>query len=750
MRMQSEVILFADPKLGVASPSWRLRCCLEADGVAVFWFTPSTHPWLFENGRVITNKCGTFLGLHRDAALVTCDGILLSELESVRSAVFDFDDSAPEGFVLRRREGGGDVVVGCFSPEPDDMLIRSVVANGQIPVVDYVMIGDYSEAAASIACQIEELGFLVAAIGEGWPDRFLIAGCQGAAFYCLSRAAGVILVGDDLSATDLFCVNLNEKLSHGMSFRYQVDFEADRKSNSSGPLASVEGLTPLQDKGEPNPPAFYSDALKEKLLSAANDGSGTKASDSRYVVLLGYVGAANFGDELILSSVGKAISSRLPHGNLLAVSENPEHTFCERGVYPLSLSDKVELNHYLRRASLSLVVAGLLFDQGIRWTCGKNELFSSVIHSDLPGIVAFNAMSFMNGVHTDYYGIGAGPLALRDGHALLRMASRFDASFFTRDANTYNLLETAGVEKSLLSLYADVAFAIKPMLSEGERPFGVRRFVDEVAGPYVFVSLREYDDVPSCFAERVAHALDALLGEDEEISVVFGLLDPCDSEISNVVIANMRNSSRCHVFSSSDDLDSLRWLMENAECGVAMRYHCALLMSKAGCPCVGLGYLPKVEALYSQLGLADRLCLPVSTEEEALKSAVIDVFRNKVEIVDASRAAIDSLVSLATEAEGRMLSDAMAGQTISEGSLVPEEVYYFDKTGTDRHIDQLLEEKRRAEFSERKAVARLSDQLERNEFALKKLEDDFRRSVSWRIGRVITYVPRLLKRILLR
>ena len=97
-----------------------------------------------------------------------------------------------------------------------------------------------------------------------------------------------------------------------------------------------------------------------------------------------------------------------------------------------------------------------------------------------------------------------------------------------------------------------------------------------------------------------------------------------------------------------------------------------------------------------------------------------------------------------------MLSDAMAGQTISEGSLVPEEVYYFDKTGTDRHIDQLLEEKRRAEFSERKAVARLSDQLERNEFALKKLEDDFRRSVSWRIGRVITYVPRLLKRILLR
>lgn len=40
-RMRSEVVLFADPKLGIVSPSWRLRCCLEADGVAVFWFTPS-------------------------------------------------------------------------------------------------------------------------------------------------------------------------------------------------------------------------------------------------------------------------------------------------------------------------------------------------------------------------------------------------------------------------------------------------------------------------------------------------------------------------------------------------------------------------------------------------------------------------------------------------------------------------------------------------------------------------------------
>ena len=745
MKMQSEVILFADPKLGVASPSWRLRCCLEADGVAVFWFTPSSHPWLFENGRVITNKCATFLGLHRDAALVTCDGILLPELESVRSAVFDFDDSAPEGFVLRRREGGG-VVVGCFSPEPDDMLIRSVVANGQIPVADYVIIGDYSEAAASIACQIEELGFLVAAIGEGWPDRFLIAGCQGAAFYCLSRAAGVILVGDDLSATDLFCVNLNKKLSHGMSFRYQVDIEADRKSNSSGPLASVEGLTPLQDKGEPNPPAFYSDALREKLLSAANDGSGTKASDSRYVVLLGYVGAANFGDELILSSVGKTISSRLPHGNLLAVSENPEHTFCERGVYPLSLSDKVELNHYLRRASLSLVVAGLLFDQGIRWTCGKNELFSSVIHSDFPGIVAFNVMSFMNGVHTDYYGIGAGPLVLRDGHALLRVASRLDASFFARDANTYNLLEGAGVDVSRLSLYADAAFAIKPMSSEGEGPVGAARLLNKIPGPYVFVSLRDYEGIPSGFTDRVACALDSLLEENEGISVVFGLLDPRDSSVSNAVMTSMRNASRCHVFGDSDDLDSLRWLMENAVCGVAMRYHCALLMSAAGRPCVGLGYLPKVEALYSQLGLASRLCLPVNVEEEELRSAVIDVFRNKAEIVDASKDAIGSLISLAAEAENRMLSDAKAGQTVSEGSLVAEEVYYYDSTGTDRFIDQLMEGKEQAH----KTIVQLGEQMERNEVALKQLEEDFRNSASWRIGRAITYIPRLLKRMLRR
>ena len=54
-----------------------------------------------------------------------------------------------------------------------------------------------------------------------------------------------------------------------------------------------------------------------------------------------------------------------------------------------------------------LVIAGLLFDQGIRWSIGKAELASSMPHTDIAGIAAYVELAYMNDARPVLYGIGA-------------------------------------------------------------------------------------------------------------------------------------------------------------------------------------------------------------------------------------------------------------------------------------------------------------------------------------------------------
>ncbi|WP_419061171.1 hypothetical protein [Ellagibacter isourolithinifaciens] len=128
------------------------------------------------------------------------------------------------------------------------------------------------------------------------------------------------------------------------------------------------------------------------------------------VSVLGYVGMGNFGDEYILATVDRRLRELIRGCSIVAVGENPLHTLRERGIYSITLQDKRVLDRVLAASSAALVIAGLLFDQGIRWSIGKAELASSMPHTDIAGIAAYVELAYMNDARPVLYGIGAGPL----------------------------------------------------------------------------------------------------------------------------------------------------------------------------------------------------------------------------------------------------------------------------------------------------------------------------------------------------
>lgn len=749
--MAARVILFADPQMGVVSFSWRLRTCLEKDGAAVLWFTPASHPWLFKNGCVKIKNCSAFLSRFSVSSIVFCDGLYCDERPHCSTPVFQTVFRSDGKSVLQRlwgESGSSDI---SFHLTPDPGVLDFVLANDRIGPTGLLVIGDCTSEAREIAGKAIQSGESVLAIGERWGSDLSIPPTLGGVYYALRQARRAVLVSREPSARDIYVSQLYFLLS------------GNEVTPASGICQVLQGGSAYLSER-----SFYTDELRSALLG--DDEFSGCSNSGKLVVLLGYVGKGNFGDEFIMSQVASSFVSDADNTTMVAVSEDPEHTFCVRGIYPLSLTDKNELDHYLSRACLALVVAGLLFDQGVRWTCGKNELFSCVIHSDLPGITAFNSLAFMNNIPTIYYGIGAGPLKLEEGHAMLRVCSKLNSRFFARDAKTEELLTAAGVDCSLIETYADSAFAC-PSLSDEPAPEAVvEMFRGALIGDYCFVSLREYENVPGDFAERAALALDEYLQIDESRSVVIGLLDASDRNISSRVLHFMERGDRCFIYDNSDDIRTLQWLIEHAQCGLAMRYHCALLMSRAGKPCVGLGYLPKVHALYEQLGVADKFLLPMEADAASIVSALQAVSRISGDYPLLVGPAISQLVDRANAAWGNLVKVVRDGRSINESSRRHDEVYYFEQSGTDRYISELQglisaqveglaeSESRlneaKADFEELNASfekARVTLDLRISELSgerdsLSARVQELECSTTWKVGKFVMLLPCLAKK----
>lgn len=214
------------------------------------------------------------------------------------------------------------------------------------------------------------------------------------------------------------------------------------------------------------------------------------------VSVLGYVGMGNFGDEYILATVDRRLRELIRGCSIVAVGENPLHTLRERGIYSITLQDKRVLDRVLAASSAALVIAGLLFDQGIRWSIGKAELASSMPHTDIAGIAAYVELAYMNDARPVLYGIGAGPLDVADGRSLVRLMGRLGALFLTRDEATAELVRSCRVRNEQVISLADCAFLGSASDTSFVDEWLASEGIDPASRRVVAVSLREYENAP--------------------------------------------------------------------------------------------------------------------------------------------------------------------------------------------------------------------------------------------------------------
>ena len=637
------IALLARPAHGLASLSWRIKDVLEARGHTVFFFSPATHPFAFDAEGVAQPAClQRFCVTQQLDCVLMADGVLLPlenhEILAKRTAVGLVCDSMQVAkgyaqalagthvdFALVTSERMGEVIEAGGIADVVELCPAAVDAEyANTPLANTIAYGpsvlclqDATESRIAYLRRYmeENPGEAVRCVGEGWPEEWRISPATSGFVYA-SRSSHTVMVFDDEGE----------------------GADALQAAEESGLLAlalhdSNTLMRITSDTVEPLPYTTSSDALDTTLAAAwerirahlAPRGlmPGTEAP-RRIVAILGYVGKGNFGDEYILATLDQRIRSRFPGASVVAISEDPAHTLQERGIYAISLRDTRMLAGVLDFASATLVIAGLLFDQGTRWTMGKAEFVSTTSCSDIPGIANYVSLATLSGAQPVLYGIGAGPLALADSQRLVNLMARLGARFIARDAETAQLIRACDVPESLVIQKADTAF-----LGAHERTAAVDTWLEQTgfqpdAHRLIAVSLRDYDHAPQDFAERVAAALDAVAHIHKDVRFALCVLDPADRTLAQCVQTNLYNPASAALFDEGDRIEAVADLLARAHAGLSMRYHCSLLLNSFGKPCVGIDYLPKVAALYHDMG-CDDLLLPMDAEAANIERTLISL-----------------------------------------------------------------------------------------------------------------------------
>lgn len=717
-------------------------------------------------------------------------------------APFDFAITI-SGRTLRLEEiDGFDGVVGACAPAVDAAYASTPIANLVAFGPGVMCLQDATPARVAFLDKLvadERFSGAVRCFGAGWPERFASDPTFTHIAYSARSSAACVVFGDLGAGSQ----NANEKApddSQSEGAKAPADArDADAPADAlltdealvfvhadGAKLACVgEGLSPWRAERMDICEKDVTAAHEALIAAVAEQHSGDAAFESRrlpvdsqgpfldgsllavlesvreqlaerglmaglpaprtIVSVLGYVGMGNFGDEYILATVDRRLRELICGCSIVAVGENPLHTLRERGIYSITLQDKRVLDRVLAASSAALVIAGLLFDQGIRWSIGKAELASSMPHTDIAGIAAYVELAYMNDARPVLYGIGAGPLDVADGRSLVRLMGRLGALFLTRDEATAELIRSCRVRNEQVIALADCAF----LGSVSDTSFVDEWFASEGIDPasrrVVAVSLREYENAPADFAERVAAAISRVQAAHRDVVFTACILDSSDRALAERIGALLPAQAVLRIFDAGERIEPVVDFLSRCSAGLSMRYHASLLLGSFCKPCVGLGYLPKVVSLYEDLGQADTL-LSMNADTAEIIAALESVLAFDAQRAFALTNRVSELRKMSGESESILL-DAIASIAPAKRGEIPEELFLNRVANDIAEKDRLQAQIARERRSVEEARARCAG-MERERDAARGEVEEFAHSYSYRVGSTLLTLPRKLREAL--
>lgn len=318
------------------------------------------------------------------------------------------------------------------------------------------------------------------------------------------------------------------------------------------------------------------------------------------IVICGYHGFSNSGDEALLWAMIDIIRKKSSDVHITVLSIHPHSTAKLYNVDSVYRYNLLKINKLFQKTDLFIFGGGSLI-QDITST------------RSLYYYLAILRLALKNKVKVMLYGNGIGPLCKKRSRVLTRKCLNKVDLITLRDDLSDKLLSEIGVNVPKILITADPAFTLHfdglsaphMLLRSAGIPEGAK---------YAVIAVRPWKHAVQDFEGTVAAFCDELCQKHGIIPLFLPMQPKEDIPFSRAVMAKMKTEG--HIIEDALDIDKVFSLISCSELAVGMRLHTLIYATTLGVPVIALSYDPKVTAFMQSIN--QPLCLDVEncTEKE--------------------------------------------------------------------------------------------------------------------------------------
>lgn len=331
------------------------------------------------------------------------------------------------------------------------------------------------------------------------------------------------------------------------------------------------------------------------------------------ILICGFYGAGNLGDELILYAVIKNIREKIPDTSINVMSFDPEQTKNIHGIdaveaigdYRFGIAPLRSKKNWeeLRKADLILMGGGGLFQDVKYWPTISRYLRVAL-------------MAKILGKPVLLFAVGAGPIDNAFNKRLMSLVCN-EVDFITvRDKESKDLLEKLNVKRPKIVVTADPVFSLR------EEGYGFSR--DKIKDrPNIGFFIRRW---PGLSKEDIAGLADWLI-EERNAKVTFIPMEwtkdiDSDLEVEKEIINLMHHKDKAELRNKELMPGELIENIRGFDVVVSVRLHPLIISAIYGIPAIALSYNYKVESLFRDLDMTDLLLQLQQSNFSALRQKI--------------------------------------------------------------------------------------------------------------------------------
>jgi L-malate glycosyltransferase len=363
------------------------------------------------------------------------------------------------------------------------------------------------------------------------------------------------------------------------------------------------------------------------------------------IVISGYYGFGNMGDEAILSAMVKSLRLSMRDPQIVVLSNNLEHTSRAYNVRAVQRRNPFILARELINADLFISGGGGL----IQDTTGVSTIEYYL------GLVLIALLMRRKVL---FYAQGIGPIQTEKGKKYTRFVANKVSCITIRDEESRTELRKMGVHRPPMIVTADPVLALEPAEEPLVSEILQKESID-MSRMRIAISIRpwkatnDYVKHVACAAKKLRDDLDAEI-------VLIPFQHSQDMEVCEAVLAHMEG--RAKLVRGTYEPEIMQGLMGKMDLIIGMRLHSLIFGSTVRVPMIGLVYDPKVRIFSESVKIP--FILLEELDAERLSNLAKSVYNSREEVVGRLG---EQLASLKERAQ----STAEIARILIEGGPLP-------------------------------------------------------------------------------